>query len=60
MTSDRLQKALQAIRDLSADEQKTLLQMLTSGGIWQDSGAPAGQPGVNDGNADSEPSSTTQ
>ncbi|MDQ6779870.1 MAG: hypothetical protein M3Z37_01780 [Candidatus Eremiobacteraeota bacterium] len=60
MTSDRFQKALQAIRELDAEERKTLLQMLTAGGIWQDSGAAAGQPGVNDGNADSEPSSTTQ
>jgi len=56
---ERFQQLLQAVRGLTRQEKEVLLDVLQS-----ETGDPAdaagGQPGINDGNADSEPSSTTQ
>ena len=57
MPTQELQNVLRAIRNLSPQEKQVVVKLLLGNddGITQ-----AGQPGANDGNSDSEPSSDAQ
>jgi|GEM_PF-6552942 len=56
MPSEELQRLLRAVRSLSPQEKQIIARALQA----DVSAAEATQPGANDGNADSEPSSDVQ